>query len=338
MKISLIGFGNLGQGLANVLQEKEAYLKEKSDVFLDIVATVDSGGAVINEDGIKFQDLLEASEKEGSISEHMDKGEKGTSAREVIKNIDSDLMVELTPTSIEDGEPGLTHIKEAMDRGKHVVTANKGPLVVAFEELEDLAESSGLEFKYSATVGGAMPILGLAKGQMSGDSISEVRGVLNGTTNYILTRMTEEEAPFDVVLNEAQELGIAEEDPTLDIEGIDTAAKITILANALLDRSVKLEDVEVEGITRIGTEVTRLARETGNEVRLVGIANSDRLEVAPKLVPSGNPLVVQGSLNSVTLKTDLAKEITITGFGAGPRETSSALLGDIVNIYKTLEE
>lgn len=338
MKISLIGFGNLGQGLANVLQEKEAYLKEKSDVFLDIVAAVDSGGAVINEDGIKFQDLLEASEKEGSISEHMDKGEKGTSAREVIKNIDSDLMVELTPTSIEDGEPGLTHIKEAMDRGKHVVTANKGPLVVAFEELEDLAESSGLEFKYSATVGGAMPILGLAKGQMSGDSISEVRGVLNGTTNYILTRMTEEEAPFDVVLNEAQELGIAEEDPTLDIEGIDTAAKITILANALLDRSVKLEDVEVEGITRIGTEVTRLARETGNEVRLVGIANSDRLEVAPKLVPSGNPLVVQGSLNSVTLKTDLAKEITITGFGAGPRETSSALLGDIVNIYKTLEE
>ncbi len=338
MKISLIGFGDLGQGLANVLQEKEAYLREKSDVFLDIVAVVDSGGAVINEDGIKFQDLLEASEEEGSISEHMDEGEKDTSAREVIKNIDSDLMVELTPTSIEDGEPGLTHIKEAMDRGKHVVTANKGPLVVAFEELEDLAESSGLEFKYSATVGGAMPILGLAKGQMSGDSISEVRGVLNGTSNYILTRMTEEEAPFDVVLNEAQDLGIAEEDPTLDIEGIDTAAKITILANALLDRSVKLEDVEVEGVTRIGTEVTRLARETGNEVRLVGIANSDRLEVAPKLVPSGNPLVVQGSLNSVTLKTDLAKEITITGFGAGPRETSSALLGDIVNIYKTVEE
>ncbi len=338
MKISLVGFGNLGQGLANVLVEKEEYLREKSGVFLDIVAAVDSGGAVIDEDGISVKDLLEASEKGGSISEHLESGEKGTSAHEVIKNVDSDMMVELTPTSIEDGEPGLTHIKEAMDEGKHVVTANKGPLVVAFEELENLVENSGLEFKYSATVGGAMPILGLAKGQMSGDSISEIRGVLNGTTNYILTRMSEEGAPFDVVLNEAQELGIAEEDPTLDIEGVDTAAKITILANALLDRSVKLEDVEIEGISRLGTEVAKLARETGNEVRLVGIANSDRLEVAPKLVPSGNPLVVEGSLNSVTLKTDLAKEITITGFGAGPRETSSALLGDIVNIYKTVEE
>lgn len=338
MKISIIGFGNLGQGLTSVLQEKEEYLREKSGVFLDIVAVVDSGGAVVNEDGINFQDLLEASEKDGSISENMEDGEKGTTAQEVIKNIDSEVMVELTPTSIEDGEPGLTHIKEAMNQDKHVVTANKGPLVVAFEELMSLAESSGLELKYSATVGGAMPILGLAKGQMAGDSISEIRGVLNGTTNYVLTRMSEEGSPFDVVLNEAQELGIAEEDPTLDIEGIDTAAKITILANSLLDRSVKLDDVRVEGITEIGHEVTRLARETGNEVKLVGIASTDRLEVAPKLVPSGDPLVVKGSLNSVTLKTDLAKEITITGFGAGPRETSSALLGDIVNIYKTVEE
>ncbi len=338
MKISIIGFGNLGQGLTSVLQEKEEYLREKSGVFLDIVAVVDSGGAVINEDGINFQELLEASEKDGSISENMEDGEKGTTAQEVIKNIDSEVMVELTPTSIEDGEPGLTHIKEAMNQDKHVVTANKGPLVVAFEELMSLAESSGLELKYSATVGGAMPILGLAKGQMAGDSISEIRGVLNGTTNYVLTRMSEEGSPFDVVLSEAQELGIAEEDPTLDVEGVDTAAKITILANALLDRSVKLDDVRVEGITEIGQEVTRLARETGNEVKLVGIASSDRLEVAPKLVPSGNPLVVKGSLNSVTLKTDLAKEITITGFGAGPRETSSALLGDIVNICKTVEE
>ncbi len=338
MKISLIGFGNLGKGLADVLREKEGYLKENSGVFLEIVAAVDSGGAVISEEGIDIEDLLNASKKEGSISEHMEGGEKNTSALDVIKEVDSDVMVELTPTSIEDGEPGLTHIKEAMSLGKHVVTANKGPLVVAFNELEDLVESSGLEFKYSATVGGAMPILGLAKGQMSGDSISEIRGVLNGTTNYILTRMSEEGAPFDVVLNEAQELGIAEEDPTLDIEGIDTAAKVTILANALLDCSVKLDDIEVEGITRIGPEVTQLARETGNEVRLVGIANSDRLEVAPKLVSSGNPLVVKGSLNSVTLKTDLAKEITITGFGAGPRETSSALLGDIVNVYKNVEE
>ncbi len=337
MKISLIGFGNLGKGLTKVIEEKNKYLKKKSGINLDIVSVVDSGGAVINEDGIDIEKLVEISDEGESISELMANGNEGMAALDVIEKVDSDIMVELTPTSIEDGEPGLTHIKEAMKKEKHVVTANKGPLVVAFQELENLKEEKDVQFKYSATVGGAIPVLGLAEGQLSGDSISEIRGVLNGTTNYILTRMAEEEVPFDVVLSEAQELGIAEEDPTLDIEGIDTAAKMTILTNALLDRSASLSDVEVEGITRLGQEVTKLAKETGNEVRLVGIANSEKIEVAPKLVSSNNPLVVQGSLNSVTLKTDLAREITITGFGAGPRETSSALLGDIVDIYKKEE-
>jgi len=337
LKVALIGFGNLGKGLTRVLLEKGDYLKEKSGVFLEVTAAVDSGGAIIDEEGINIKDLLEAGQREGSIAEHIDGGEIGTTALDVIERVNSDLVVELTPTSIKDGEPGLTHIKKSMELGKHVVTANKGPLVVGFQELEKLSKEAGVEFRYSATVGGAMPIFGLAKGQMSGDSISEIQGVLNGTTNYILTRMAEEGAPFDVVLNEAQELGIAEEDPTLDIDGVDTAAKITILTNSLLDRNVKLDDVKIEGISRIGPKVTKLAQETGNEVKLVGIANSHTLEVSPKLVPSNNPLAVKGSLNSVTLKTDLAKEITITGFGAGPRETSSALLGDIVNVYKSVE-
>lgn len=336
LKLIIVGIGNLGQGLASVLLEKGEYLKNKTGFFPEIVGAVDSGGAVIKEDGIDIQELLEAAKKEGSVANYLEGGEEGISVREVIENVECELIVELTPTSIEDGEPGLSHIRAAMNSGKHVVTSNKGPLVVAFRELEDLAEEAGVEFRYSATVGGAMPILGLAKRQLSGDSISEIRGVLNGTTNYILTRMSEEGAPFDVVLSEAQELGIAEKDPTLDVEGIDTASKMTILANALLGRNVKLEDVDVEGITRIGPDVAQLAKETGNEVRLVGIANSEILEVAPRLVPSGDPLAVKGSLNSVTLKTDLAREITITGFGAGPRETSSALLGDIVNIYKSV--
>lgn len=337
LKVSIVGFGNLGQALARVLLEKERYLKEEAGFFPEVVAAVDSKGAVIDEEGLDLEDLIEAAEK-GTVAKYPGLGDEEVSALDVIRNVNSDLIVELTPTSIEDGEPGLTHIKEAMGLGKHVVTSNKGPLVVAFQELQELAEEAKVEFRYSATVGGAIPILGLAQSQLSGDSISEIRGVLNGTTNYILTRMTDEGVPFDVVLNEAQELGIAEEDPSLDIEGIDTASKITILANALLDRKVKLKDVEVEGITRIGPDVTRLAQETGNEVRLVGIANSETLEVSPRLVPNGSPLAVKGSLNSVSLKTDLAREITITGFGAGPRETSSALLGDISNVYEKIEE
>lgn len=317
--------------------EKRKYLKDTVGFFPDIVAAVDIDGAVVDEDGLDLQDLLRAVRETGSVAGYSG-GEEGTPALEIIKNVDSDLVVELTPTAIEDGEPGLTHIKEAMKSGKNVVTSNKGPLVVAFRELDKLSKETGVEFRYSATVGGAIPIVGLAQRQLSGDRISEIRGVLNGTTNYILTRMSEEGAPFDVVLREAQELGAAEKDPTLDIEGIDTAAKMTILANALLNRDVGLDDVEIEGITRIGPEVLRLARETGNEIRLIGVASSDKLEVAPRLVPSKDPLVVMGTLNSITLKTDLAREITITGFGAGPRETSSALLGDIVDVYNSLDK
>lgn len=337
LKVTIVGFGNLGRGLARVLLEKRNCLEETLGFSPEIVAAVDVDGAVVDEDGLNLKRLLTYAEESGSVAT-CPEGEEGNLALDIIRDVESDLVMELTPTSIEDGEPGLTHIKEAMQLCKNVVTSNKGPLVVAFKELDDLASEKDVEFRYSATVGGAMPVIGLARKQLPGDRISEIRGVLNGTTNYILTRMEEEDVPFDVVLHEAQELGVAEKDPTLDIEGVDTAAKITILSNSVLNRDVGLGDVEVEGITRIGPDATKLARDTGNVIRLVGIANSDTLEVSPRLVPSKDPLAVRGTLNSVTLKTDLAREVTITGFGAGPRETSSALLGDMLDVYKSVGE
>ncbi len=332
MKLALIGYGNLGKGLSKILLEKKEYLKKYKGFDPKVVAAVDTKGAAMDPNGLDLGELLEVSEEKGTVTAYGG-AEEGVSSFDVIQDADYDILVELTPTDIDEGEPGLSHIKEAMNRERHVVTSNKGPLVVSFHELETLSEEKKIEFRYSATVGGAVPIIGLAQKQLYGDTIQEIRGVLNGTTNYVLTRMAEEGTPFDVILHEAQELGIAEKDPTLDIEGIDTASKMTILTNALLDRKVGLDDVSVEGITRIGPEVLRLAKDTGKEVRLVGIASSDTLEVAPKLVPSGNPLAVTGTLNSVTLETDLAREVTITGFGAGPIETSSSILSDIVDVY-----
>ncbi|MEM2192707.1 MAG: homoserine dehydrogenase, partial [Candidatus Hadarchaeales archaeon] len=170
----------------------------------------------------------------------------------------------------------------------------------------------------------------------SGNEIEEIRGVLNGTTNYILTRMAEEGAPFDIVLREAQELGIAEKDPTLDVEGIDTSCKLVILSNALLGEDARLEDVKRCGIRKITPEAIRLAKEAGKVIKLVGIARRGYLEVSPRLVPLEHPLAVGGTLNAVTLKLDLAREISITGFGAGPKETSSSLLGDLIDIHHTI--
>lgn len=336
MKVTLIGFGNLGRGFARMLIEKSDKLADAHNLPIKIAAVVEVDGAAIDEDGLDPEELLKVVENGASVSNYPGKGYKGKTVIEVINEVDSDLVVELTPTDIERGEPGITHIKEAMKAGRHVVTSNKGPLVVSFQELEKLAKDSNVEFRYSASVGGAIPVIGLARDQLAGDEVRAIKGVLNGTTNYILTRMEKEGAPFNVVLKEAQELGFAEKDPTLDVEGIDTAAKLVILANSILGRDTKLKDVDIKGITRIGPKVSRLAQETGNTLRLIGYADSDTLEVAPRLVPVGHPLAVRGSLNAVMLETDLAREISITGFGAGPWETSSAIISDVIDIHKSI--
>ncbi|MDI6819491.1 MAG: homoserine dehydrogenase [Candidatus Hodarchaeaceae archaeon] len=336
MRLIMIGFGNLGRAFGRSLLEKKEFLLTNYGLTPSVVAAVDEYGAAVDEGGLDVKKLLKTAEKANTVADYPARGKKGRSALEVIEEVEADLVFELTPTNIKNGEPGLTHIKKAMMAGRHVITSNKGPLVVAFRELDRLAKQKGVEFRYSGSVGGAVPVIGLAKKMLAGNMVHAIRGVLNGTTNYILTRMSKEGAPFDVVLREAQELGIAEKDPTLDIEGTDTACKITILANAVLGISAKLKDVKVVGIRRIRPEAIRLAQEAGYAVKLIGVAKRDSLEVGPKLVPVGHPLAVGGTLNAVTFETDLAREVTITGFGAGPRETSSALLGDLIDIHTAL--
>ncbi len=332
MKLILVGFGNVGRGLVRALVQKRNFFLKEHGMSCEIVAVVDGHGAVVDENGLSFRRLLRMVE-EGNLI-----GSERKLGVEIIREVDADVVFELTPTNIKTGEPGLTHIKTAMRTGKSVITSNKGPLVVAFRELEELAKKRGVEFRYSASVGGAVPVIGLAKRILMGNEVLAIRGVLNGTTNYILTRMAQEDAPFDIVLKEAQELGIAEKDPSLDIQGIDTACKITILANSVLGIDAKLGEVKTKGISGVTPEAIRLAREAGFTVKLVGIASKRTLEVGPKLVPIHHPLAVSGTLNAVTFEVDLAREITISGFGAGPRETSSSLLGDLVDVYQAISQ
>ncbi|MBC7219459.1 MAG: homoserine dehydrogenase [Hadesarchaea archaeon] len=335
MRIIIVGFGNLGRGICKAFVEKADFLRKVHGLVPKVVAVADEFGAAVDENGLDLPQLLKTAESYKTVARYRG-GRRGKLVLDLIDEVSADLVFELTPTNIKNGEPGLTHIRRAMQAGKHVITSNKGPLVVAFKELDSLARKQGVEFRYSASVGGAVPVIGLAKKLLSANEISEIRGVLNGTTNYILTRMSAEGVPQEIIIREAQELGLAEKDPTLDIDGIDTACKITILANAVLGMNAKLSDVKVVGIRRITPEATRLAQEAGQMIKLVGIARRDLLEVAPKLVPLGHPLAVGGTLNAVTFKLDLAREISITGFGAGPRETSSSLLGDLIDIHRAL--
>lgn len=334
MKIVILGFGAVGQGVASVLSMKKEYLKNKYDLNPQIVAVCDRSGAAINPEGLDEKLLLETKTEKGKISLYPDHGAPGVDSLQVLDEVDYDCLVEVTPTDIDDGEPAHNHILKAMENGKDVVTSNKGPLALSFQELAECAQSNGVEFKFEASVGGAMPIINFAHETLAGCSIRSIYGILNGTTNYILSRMANEGSSYEQTLKEAQEMGIAETNPYQDVEGIDAACKIVILANSVLNLPVTLEDVEVEGISRITSESIALAKKEGFLIKLIGEASSDALEVSPRLVCKGSPFAVEGTLNVATLKTDLADDVTVVGKGAGSVETASAILSDIVSIWK----
>lgn len=334
MKIIILGFGAVGQGVARVISMKKDYLRSKYNLNPKIVAVCDRSGAAICEDGLDEDLLLETKTEKGKISLYPDYGIPGMHSLQVLDEIEYDCLVEVTPTDINDGEPTRSHIIKAMESGKDVITSNKGPLALSFQELADCAKTNDVEFKFEASVGGAMPILNFAHENLAGCNIESIYGILNGTTNYILSRMANEGSSYEQTLKEAQEMGIAETDPYQDVEGVDAACKIVILANSVLNLPVTLKDVEVEGISRITSESIALAKKEGLLIKLIGEASPDALEVSPRLVSQGSPFAVEGTLNVATLKTDLADEVTVVGKGAGSVETASAILSDIISIWK----
>ena len=264
MKLCIIGFGAVGKGVSKVVSMKKEMLIEKYGLDISVVAVTDRSGAAINPEGLDIELLIETKEKTGKISDYPEYGVSDISSTKVLDEIDYDCLIEVSPTNIDDGEPARTHMLKAMQDGKSVVTSNKGPLSLNFRELIDAADSTGAQFKYEASVGGAMPIINFAHETLAGNNITSVLGILNGTCNYILSRMANEGSPYLQTLNEAQELGIAETDPTQDVEGIDAACKIVILANSVLNMDVSLKDVQVEGISKITPESIALAKKEGS--------------------------------------------------------------------------
>jgi len=321
-RMIIVGFGNIGRGLAETLVKKEGALKARG-LDLAVVAVCEVGGCVVDESGINLNTLLSGKAEWG-----------GRKTLEAIENVEADIVVELTPGNIKTGEPGLTHIKTALESGKHVVTSNKSPLAVAYSRLTRLASRNGLQLRFEATVGGAIPVISTFRNELKVNSAMNIYGILNGTTNYILSKMSEEGVDLQAALKEAQDLGLAESNPEYDINGTDTAAKVVILANALMGMDVRLADIRIEGIKRVTPEAIELAKEYGYTIKLVGDVAAK--EVGPMLVPIDHPLNVRGSLNAILIETDIAGKITMVGHGAGPRETSSALMADIIAIAECL--
>ncbi|UCF44831.1 MAG: homoserine dehydrogenase [Candidatus Bathyarchaeota archaeon] len=335
MRIILVGYGVVGQSLADILLRRSIETVRDYGFNPKVVAIVDRGGAAINSKGLDLEKMLALKKKDGTVGTDPKFGYPQMSSSAVIESVEAEVVVEVTPTNVKNGEPGLSHIKTAFKTGKHVVTTNKGPLALALPALMELADYNKVYLRFSGTVGGGTPVLELAKRGLLGDKIIAIRGILNGTTNYILTKMEEKCITFQQALEEAQKLGYAETDPTMDIDGIDAACKVVIMANWIMNKKFTLKDVEVQGIRDVTLQALGKASKRGNTIKLIGSIDGNPT-VAPTEISKHDPLCVSGVLNAVTFVSKFAGEETIIGRGAGGMETASAVLRDLLDIKHNL--
>ncbi|MCW3995260.1 MAG: homoserine dehydrogenase [Candidatus Bathyarchaeota archaeon] len=336
MRIILVGYGVVGKGVTTILSRR--YVEKTRDVGFNpkIVAIADIDGAVINPRGLSPEKLEAIKQRGFPISADPDFGRPGISALDVIESVEAEVVVEVTPVNIQNAEPAMSHITKAFKTGKHVVTTNKGPLALAMPALTELAEFNNVYFRFSGTVGGGTPMLEFAKRCLAGDKILSIRGILNGTTNYILTEMSKNHVSFQDALVNAQKLGYAEREPSMDIDGFDAACKVVILANWIMNKKITLKDVDRTGIRDVSLQMLEEAAKRNSTLKLIGSIEGDRATVKPTEIPLTNPLCVSGVLNAVTFQTEFAGEQTLIGKGAGGIETASAVLRDLLDIRRKL--
>jgi homoserine dehydrogenase len=286
-----------------------------------VTAFADSSSAVVAADGVDAASALARKNDEGVV---------GGADPEDALSADYDVLVEATPTTLGDAEPGFSHVRHALERDADVVLANKGPVAERYADVMALERESEGAVRFEATVGGAIPVLSTIE-DLSPSHVSAARGVLNGTANFVLSRMATEGLDYEHVLAEAQDLGVAEADPSFDVEGTDAALKCVILSNVLAEgqREYTLADADVEGITNVPGSALELAADEGQTIRLIGEATPDSVRVSPRLVPQNAALAVSGTRNIVQLETEHAGQLNISGRGAGGPETASAVLSDV---------
>jgi len=344
MKVGIVGAGAVGRAVADLAPEYGH----------SVVALADSGSAAIDPDGLDPETVL--ARKEGGDP-------LGAADPNDALDTSYDVLVEATPTTLGDAEPGFSHVEQALARDRHAVLANKGPVAERYGDLRELEANSRGQVRFEATVAGAIPVLSVIDDLGTGN-VTAVRGILNGTANFVLSRMAAEGLAYEHVLAEAQDLGVAEADPAFDVQGTDAALKCVILANVLaggdrdgddgnggndtdsdtddgaidndadadgssLREPYTLADATVEGIEGIPPSALELAGEDGRTIRLIGEVSRGRVRVGPRLVPEHGPLAVGGTQNTLQLETRHAGRLNLSGRGAGGPETATAVLADV---------
>ena len=320
----------VGQSFVKLLLSHSTDLYNDYGIKPKVVACADHKGIVSCNQGLDLDRLLNVKKKKRSVIQY-GSNTNTSGILDVIENIDAEVVIELTPTNITNGEPGKTHIIAAMKSGKNVITVNKGPLALEFPSLMELAEYNRIAFKFSGTVGGGTPILEFAKRCLRGDRIISFEGILNGTTNYILSKMYEG-LNFTQALRDASEKGYAEKDSTLDIEGYDAVAKLVIASNLVMNMKSRMSDVVRTGIRDVQPTRVMNERKKGNAIKLIASCDGKNLVVKPKPVSTKDPICVDGILNAVTFTCQHSGQQTIIGKGAGGMETASSILRDLIDI------
>jgi homoserine dehydrogenase len=342
-RIGLIGCGTVGQGLLEILDKKREFLRDVYGFEVRLVAISDKiKGTLLVPEGIEIRAVLDVLGRGGNLAEYPKAAAGQTEPLDpldMIEKTDADIIAELTYTDIKTGEPATSYIKKALRMGKHVVTSNKGPAALHYRELADLAKKNGLQFRIEGTVMSGTPVFHLAESGLAGNEVREVKGILNGTTNFILTKMETEGMDYADALMLAQKLGYAEADPTADVEGFDALAKIVILSNVLLGGSVKTSDVARQGISAITKADVKAAAAQGFRYKLIAQARKEAggvvASVSPQKLPLSDPLAgVMGAQNALSLETDLMGKVTIQGAGAGKIETGFSILSDMLAINR----
>jgi homoserine dehydrogenase len=335
VNLILAGYGNVGREFFELQLEKRPLIRKWYGLDIGVFAVVEVDGVVASK---KFLDKAGLPPGPASGLKQSALWKKNSPLDALFRAKEPGVLVECTPTNLRTGEPGLTHIRMALDSGWHVAAANKGPLVVDFAGLHQKAKENRVSLKFGGAAAAALPTLDVGLFSLAGAEVESIEGILNGTTNYIMNRMGES-MNYRQALLDAQARGIAERDPSLDVEGWDTAAKLLLISNAVMGSNFALQDINVEGITDITIETVRAAIGEGKALKLLGRAGRQRgqfkAEVSPVALAPDHPLFgVSGTNKGITFFTDTMGTVTVIGGKSDPRGAAAALFKDIINIFR----
>lgn len=339
VRIVLVGLGNLGRRFCEVVQSQAPLLEGRYGLQLILVGAADSRGAAYDPQGLDLAEVVRLKSERGTVGQYPEVGRMGWDALDLVKTAEADVLLEASPVNLEqNAEPGLSCIRTAMQRGMHVVTPNKGPLVVAFGELHALARAQGVAFRYDGTVAGGLPALNVGCRDLRGARVRMIEAVPNLVTGYIMD-MLADGVPWNEATERARNEGVLEADASWDLDGWDAAAKLVILTNAILGADATLEDVERAGIRAVPVAELQAARERGERYRLVARTElmhdgSYALVVAPVPLPTTHALGRLGRKQmGVVYTTDIYGTITLIIDEPNPVPSSATMLRDLLDIY-----